>query len=171
VLSACAVSAPPYQAGNGNLALLAAASGARVGVGNVAASPAIGRPRIDLHAIDMKSSEGDYAACLRTALAADLSAAGLLDPASASQLSATLLRNEISAVRMQTHSGAIEARFVLTRDGRIVYDKLKHARLEWETHVLGAMDTMTARSQYPKLVGALLAQLYGDPDFVRALQG
>lgn len=114
----------------------------------------------------MKSPEGDYAACLGTALAADLSAAGLLDPASA-----TLLRNEISAVRMQAHSGAIEARFVLTRDGRIVYDKLKHARLERETHVLGAMDTMTARSQYPKLVGALLAQLYGDPDFVRALQG
>lgn len=106
MLSACAVSAPPCQADNGNLALLAAASGARVGVGNVAASPAIGRPRIDLHAIDMKSPEGDYAACLGTALATDLSAAGLLDPASASQLSATLLRNEISSEAGRRAAGA-----------------------------------------------------------------
>lgn len=170
LLSACALNAPRYHSIEDNLALLAAASGARVGVGMVTASPAIGPARIDLHAIDMKSPEGDYAAYLKTALAADLSAAGLLDPASASQLSATLLRNEISAVRMQTHSGAVEARFVLTREGTIVYDKLKHARLEWETHLLGTMDTVTARSQYPKLVGALLAQLYADPDFVRALR-
>lgn len=170
LLAACAISAPRYQAVDSNVALLKAAAGARAGVGTFTASPALGRSRIDLHAIDMKAPEGDYAAYLKAALAADLSAAGLLDAAAPAQVSATLLRNEISAVRMHTHSGAVEARFVVTRGGQPVYDKLKRAKLSWETHVVGGMDTVTARGQYPKLVAALLAELYGDPDFVQALQ-
>lgn len=170
LLGACAISAPRYQAADSNVALLKAAPAARAGVGTVTASPAIGQSRIDLHAIDMRAPEGDYAAYLKAALEADLSAAGLLDPAAPAQVSATLLRNEISAVRTQTHSGAVEARFVVTRGGKIVYDKLKRASASWETHVVSGMDTVTARGQYPKLVGALLAELYGDPDFVRVLQ-
>lgn len=170
LLAACAISAPPYQAIDSNVALLKAAPGARAGVGTVTASPAIGQSRIDLHAIDMRAPEGDYAAYLKTALEADLSAAGLFDAAAPAQVGATLLRNEISAVRMHTHSGAVEARFVVTRGGKPAYDKLKRASLSWETHAIGGMDTVTARSQYPKLVGALLAELYGDPDFVQALQ-
>jgi len=93
-----------------------------------------------------------------------------LDAAAPAPVSATLLRNEISAVRMHTQSGAVGARFVVTRGGQPVYDKLKRAKLSWETHVVGGMDTVTARGQYPKLVAALLAELYGDPDFVQALQ-
>jgi len=164
-LAACSISAPRYEASAANAALLKTATRASMGVGAVGASPAAGPSRMDLHAIGMKAPEGDYAAYLAAALSADLAAAGLLDPAARIQVSATLLRNEISAVRMQTHSGAVEARFVVTRDGKTVFDKLKRASARWETHVLGTMDTLAARNQYPLLVGALLRELYADPDF------
>ena len=87
------------------------------------------------------------------------------------ELSGVLLKNDMSvAVFKSRHSGEIEARFVLSVDGVVRYDKLIRAETSWEGVSYGAKAIEQGQLNYPLLVKDLLERLFSDPDFATAVK-
>ncbi|RYY93581.1 MAG: hypothetical protein EOO24_26495 [Comamonadaceae bacterium] len=110
-----------------------------------------------------------FAAYLRETLAADLRAAGLLDAASPVVITGELVDSRID-VPMGTApaSGAVSARFAVTRLGTKVYEREFTARSEWMTTFLGVETIPMAMGRYELLYRELAAMLLDDPSFQRA---
>ncbi|ATQ41022.1 hypothetical protein [Caulobacter mirabilis] len=112
---------------------------------------------------------GSFAGYLKTTLETELTAAGKLDAASGTTISGELTQSSV-ATPLPMSRGLVGARFRVTRDGKVLYEKELTASDEWESNFIGAvaipmaMDRYTAL--YPKLVGVLL----NDPEFRAALR-
>jgi len=85
-------------------------------------------------------------------------------------ISGVLMKNEMNTGVAMTGEGAIEARFVVKRDGAVRFDKLKKAAIQWDTNYFGAIAIPRARNEYTRLVQSLVTELFADPDFVAALK-
>lgn len=171
LLGGCAIKAPPYQPSIDNVQSLKQAPRAmRLGLFSVNAKAA-GAESIGLRGTGMASPVGgDYAAYLAEALRQELVMAGKLDAQSKIEISGMLLKNDIDATGFSTAQGEIEARFVVRNDGQIRYDRVKHAKLAWESSFAGAVAIPKAQQQYPLMVQALLAQLLADSEFRTAIK-
>lgn len=171
LMTGCSTTAPVYPASVNNLQALKAAKGTTVNVGPFTADgAAANNASIGLRAVQMTSPKGSYSNYLHDALVQDLTDAGLYDAKSGTQVTAVLLKNDISAAGVSTASGMIEARFTVSRDGKQLFDKTKHGALEWESHFVGNIAIDRAKNNYPNLVTAMLHDLYSDPDFINSLK-
>lgn len=118
----------------------------------------------------MVSAQGTFSKYLQNAIIQELTEARLLDPKSSVQLTAVLIKNDISAAGIISASGEIEAKFTITNGGKVTFGKVIRATTEWDSNFLGAIAIPRAQQNYPNLVTELLKQLYADRDFVAALK-
>lgn len=170
-LTGCTTTAPAYQMSVSNLQALKYASGTGVNVGQFSAEgAAANNDSITLRAMKMTSANGSYSKYLHEAVLQDLTEAGLIDVKSGIQITAVLVKNDISAAGISTASGAVEARFTVTNRGLTVFDKTKRGALAWDSHFMGDIAIARARDNYPNLVTALLHDLYSDPDFIKSIK-
>lgn len=106
----------------------------------------------------------DFAAYLGDTVAAQLQGAGKLDPASRLVLTGELLENDIDDGISEAR-GVVAARFVLTDQGRPVFDKVLKAEDRWPSNFVGAVAFQRALLGYGALPVRLAEQLMADPDF------
>jgi len=161
--------APTYAPGNDNLMALRAQPGARLAVDRFEAAPGVPNTRLGLRGNGMSGgSDGTYTTYLQQALEAELRNANRLDPESGSRISGVLLANELNAAGARTGTASIRARFVVTRDGVVAYDKPLQADHEWESSFIGAIAVPAAMENYVATLQKLIGVLLADPDFVEA---
>lgn len=169
-LAACVhAPAPAYQPGIANLQALRA-GGAPIGVDGFAAEAGVNDSRLGMRGNSMTGAgiDGAFSTYLQTALETELRNAGRLDAAAGLRLSGTLTENRLDANGSSIGRASVGARFVLTRDGRVVYDKVHSADHAWESSFLGAIAIPAAMQGYAATVQKLSGQLFADPDFVEA---
>lgn len=169
-LAACVhAPAPAYQPGVANLHALRAGT-TRIGVDDFAADAGVNDTRLGMRADAMTGggSDGAFSTYLQHALETELRNAGRLDTAADLRLSGTLTANRLDANGSSLGRASVGARFVLTREGRVVYDKVHRADHTWESSFLGALAIPAAMQGYAATVQKLTGRLFADPDFVEA---
>ena len=171
-LSGCAGPAPSYSPSVDNVERLKKANAASTKLG--AFVPKAGMENADaisLRAASMVSPVGkNFADYLAAALRSELELAKLYDPASAVEVSGTLLRNNVNAGGISTNDGQLEAQFVVKRNAEVRYDKVKKVTRQWDGAFAGAVAVPQAANNYPLMVQQLLAELFADPEFLQAIQ-
>ncbi|MCB2036597.1 MAG: hypothetical protein KDF56_06790 [Ottowia sp.] len=110
-----------------------------------------------------------FAKYLKEALAVDLAAAGLLDPASRRTIEADLTDSRLDVPSGQAE-GSVAARFSVTREGARMFDKELRASAQWEAPFVGAEAIPAALNQYGLLYRKLVRQLLEDREFQAALR-
>lgn len=170
--AACASVAPKYTPVPDNVNRLRDAGIGPVKLGEFKADPANAEAvnQLSIRGGAYSSPyEGSFVNYLREAVRQDLEDARLISPDSKVEVAGVLIRNELSA-GMSKGTAAIEARFTVTRDTKVRFDKTKSATHEWESSFVGAVAIPRAQQNYPVVVQQLLSQLYSDSDFVAALK-
>ncbi len=161
--------APAYQAGVANLNALRVGT-TPIGVDDVDAAIGVNDSRLGIRgsSITGSGSDGAFSTYLQQALETELRNAGRLDTASALRLSGTLTENSLDANGSSVGRASVGARFVLTRGGRVVYDKVHSVDHEWSSSFIGATAIPTAMQGYVATVQKLIGQLFADPAFVES---
>lgn len=169
-LAACVnTPAPAYQPGIANLQALRAGT-TLIGVDDFAADAGVNDSRFGIRASSMTGGgvDGAFSSYLQHALEIELRNAGRLDAAAGLRLSGTLTANRLDSAGSSVGHAWISARFVLTRDGRVVYDKVHNVDHEWEASFLGAIAIPAAMQGYSATVQKLAGRLFADPAFIEA---
>ncbi len=170
LLVGCSTPTPAYKVSIPNIQTLKNNNSANIGVGDFSAQSTANDSSIVVRASSMVSSKGTFASYVQDALTQELIDAKLFDPKSNIQVTAILIKNNISAASLVTNSAEIEARFVVKRDGNIVFDKAKYAQTQWDSSFLGAVAIPRARENYPGVVAELFKVLYADEAFLTAIK-
>ena len=172
-LVGCAGPAPNYAPSIDNVETLKQIQGApAVKTGAIAVTAGMpGAASLQLRANTMTSPVGkNYGDYIAAALRQELELAKLYNPQSGVEISGTLLKNNIDAGGISTNAGQIEARFVVTANGQVRFDKVKRIEKKWESSFVGAVAIPLAANNYPLMVQSLVAALVTDPDFVKAIR-
>jgi hypothetical protein len=172
-LVGCAGPAPNYAPSIDNVEALKKIEGAtpvKTGaIGVTAGMP--GAASLSLRANTMTSPVGsNYGDYIAAALRQELELAKLHNPQSGVEISGTLLKNNIDAGGISTNAGQIEARFVVTANGQVRFDKVKQVERKWESSFAGAVAIPLAANNYPLMVQSLVGALVTDPDFIKAIR-
>jgi len=171
-LVGCAGPAPNYAPSIDNVETLKKIEGASVKTGTIGVTAGMpGSAALNLRANTMTSPVGkNYGDYIAAALRQELELAKLYNPQSGVEISGTLIKNNIDAGGISTNAGQIEARFVVTANGQVRFDKVKRIERKWESSFAGAVAIPLAASNYPPMVQSLIAALVSDPDFVKAIR-
>lgn len=121
-----------------------------------------------LRGSSVSPANGSFAGQLRDELAAELGAAGLLDPKSGIVIEGQLTDSMVDAA-ISTGRGRLAARIQVRRDGKGLFDKEVVAEASWESSFVGAVAIPAAINQYGALYKTLVGKLFDDADFRRAL--
>jgi hypothetical protein len=106
---------------------------------------------------------------LHDSFAAQLGAVGRLDPGSPIHIGATLVENR-SGDGFTDGRAVLAARFIVTRDGVVVYDRVQRADIDWRNSFIGILAYEAAYRHYTALYPKLLETLFADPDFRAAVR-
>jgi hypothetical protein len=118
----------------------------------------------------MHSPVGDsFGIYLSNAMEQEFAVAGDLSPNAKFEVSGVLLKNDIDASGLSRGEGTISARFVVRRGSGTVYDSVKTATGSWDSSFMGVVAINNAIAAYPQIVQTLLAKLYADPVFMKAI--
>ncbi|WP_231878947.1 hypothetical protein [Collimonas arenae] len=172
VMTGCSVMAPQYSASIDNVQKLKDSGDYSAKVGAFTSKPGQGNVNpISLRGSSMNSPyQSSYAKYVEEAIKQELSLANKMAPNANAEVSGTLLKNDLDSSGFSTGTGDIEARFVVKKQGQILYDQVKSAHHEWPSSFAGAVAIPRAIQEYPNLVQKLLASLYADPAFLSALK-
>jgi hypothetical protein len=173
ILVGCAGPAPNYAPSIDNVeALKNNGAGASVKTGVIGVKPGMpGASAMTLRANSMTSPVGaHYGDYLAAALRQELELAKLYNPQAGTEITGTLLTNNINAGGIGTNEGQIEARFVVTANGQVRFDKVKKIERKWESSFAAAVAIPLAANNYPLMVQSLVGALVTDPDFIKAIR-
>ena len=167
VLVGCAGPAPHYAPSIDNVEMLKKSGMDPIKTGTVSVAPELKTGQsISIRANTMVSGVGNhYGDYLASALRQELELAKLYNAQSDTEVSGTLLRNDISAGGFSTNSGEIAARFVVKRGNQVRFDKVLQVQHEWEGSFAGAVAIPRAANNYPVMVQKLIGRLLADADF------
>ncbi|QWP75842.1 hypothetical protein J5226_19870 [Lysobacter sp. K5869] len=170
--AACvSMQATPYNVGMDSSAALARHTrGAPVNVGAFAAEPKLDRKALSVRGSTLNGgADGRFSTYLHDALQAELRSAGRLDPSAATGISGELLEQRLEGGGPSAPGTAqIKARFVVSRDGKTLYDRTLSQQHQWESSFIGAIAIPAAFDNYVTTVQKLLQQLFADPQFEQA---
>ncbi|WP_457445055.1 hypothetical protein [Roseateles sp. P5_E4] len=121
-----------------------------------------------LRGSSLSPAGGSFAGQLRDEIAAELTAAGLLDSKSKIVIEGQLTDSMVDA-GMSTGKGRLAAKIQIKREGKTVFDKEVIAESTWESSFVGAIALPAAINQYGALYKTLVGKLFDDADFKRAL--
>jgi len=172
-LTGCAGPAPNYAPSIDNVeALKKIGIGTMVKTGAIGVTPGMpGANAMTLRANTMTSPVGsNYGDYLAAALRQELELAKLYNPQAGVEISGTLIKNNIDAGGISTNAGQIEARFVVTANGQVRFDKVKRIERQWESSFAAAVAIPLAANNYPLMVQSLVSSLVTDPDFVKVIR-
>ena len=116
----------------------------------------------------LQPAGGSFSQQLKDTLIAELTAAGLHDPASKHVIEAELTDNQADPA-IGTGTGRLAAKFRVVRAGVPAFDKEFAVDAKWESSFIGAIAIPTAAREYSALYKALVAKLLEDGDFKAAL--
>jgi hypothetical protein len=170
--SGCAMIAPQYTASLDNVQSLKDSGNftAKVGEFTGSKNKAYNNP-ISIRGSTLASPyDSSYANYVAGALKQELSLAKKLSPDSSTEISGTVLKNDIDATGASVGWALIEARFIMKRGGEVRYDHVKSVKHEFPSSFAGAVAIPKAVQEYPVAVQKLLNQLYTDKAFVEALK-
>ncbi|MDH3979516.1 MAG: hypothetical protein OEU91_03275 [Gammaproteobacteria bacterium] len=104
-----------------------------------------------------------YSEYLKNALSEELKQSALWDTNANIVISGELLENEMDASGFSIGEADLSARFLVSRDGTEVYNKVHTIHHEWASSFVGAVAIPNAINNYPiavqKLIGALLLDI------------
>ena len=106
---------------------------------------------------------------LHDSLVAQLTAVGRHDPNSPIRIGGTIVENR-SGEGFSDGRAVLAARFTVRRDGKLIYDKVQRADIDWRSHIIGALAYMSAQQHYTALYAKLLETLFADPEFQSAVR-
>lgn len=170
--SGCSMMAPQYSVSIENVQKLKEAGNISAKVGKFDSNV----DRANANPISLRGSslmspyENSYAAYLAEAIKQELSLAGKLKSDVDIEISGGLLKNDIDASGFSTATGDIEAKFIVKKGEKVLYSQIKTIHHEWESSFAGAVAIPRAQQEYTVLVQRLLATLYADQDFMKALK-
>lgn len=121
-----------------------------------------------LRGSSLSPTNGSFAGQLRDEIAAELGAAGLLDPKSKSVIEGQLTDSMVDA-GMSAGKGRLAAKIQVKREGKTLFDKEVVAEAAWESSFVGAIALPAAINQYGALYKTLVGKLFDDADFKRAM--
>jgi hypothetical protein len=130
--------------------------------------PAMDTSLSGLRGNSLAPAKGTWSQLLKDTVLAELTAAGLVDPASSLVIEGLLTDSKVDAA-IGTGTGRLAARFIVKNGSRVAYDKELAADAQWESSFVGAVAIPAAMNQYGALYKSLVAKLVDDPDFRRAL--
>jgi hypothetical protein len=170
--SGCSMMAPQYSASLTNVQALKDGGDFSAKVGEFSATKDPGNVNpISIRGSSLSSPYGgSYALYLAEAVKQELSLAGKLSSGADVEISGVLQKNDLDGSGFSKGAGVIEARFVVKKSGQVRYDQVKLVNTEWESSFVGAVAIPKAQQEYPVLVQKLLAALYADPAFIKALK-
>lgn len=121
-----------------------------------------------LRGSSVSAEGGSFAQYLQAVLVAELKAAGLYDDKAQARIGGQLVDSQLDAA-VSTGTGRLAARFTVHRDGRLIFDKELSIDEKWESSFIGAVALPEAINRYGQFYKRLVAKLFNDPDFRRAL--
>lgn len=166
-LSGCALTAPVYSPSMDNVSALNNMGDVKAKVGEFASSSPT---TLSIRGNPMSSPVGNYDAYLADALRKELSLANKLALNGDTLVTGNLVKNELDGSGFSTGTASISAHFVVTKGGVAVYDGVKTVDNSWESSFVGATAIPAAINGYHSTVQKLLASLYADPDFAKAIK-
>lgn len=111
-----------------------------------------------------------YAAYIAKALEDQLKKANLLNKNADTVISGELLTDNVDGSGTSTGESDISARFVVTKKGNVLYNKIHTRHHEWESSFVGYTAAQNTLQNYPVAVQKLIKTLVNDPDFRKSLQ-
>lgn len=170
-LAGCSTQLGPPTASLDNVQRLRSAGVMPVALGEFtlgAGAPARVDQGISIRGLTVGSGQGGMAGHLKATLAAELLAAGLLDPRSSAVIHAQLTDSEVDAA-IREGTGRLAARFSVYRDGREVWARDIAVTATWPSSFVGVEAASAAINEYGLLHRKLVAKLIDDPGFRAAL--
>ncbi|MCE3288270.1 MAG: hypothetical protein K0R83_282 [Caulobacter sp.] len=119
--------------------------------------------------VKVQAFGGSFSGYMRAAVESQLARAGKLDPNSGLELTGFLLKREVHS--NDPADGTVSARFVLKRDGVVVYEKTHTATDQWKSTFAAAEAVPDAIYRFYTLYDAMAQSLLLDPEFVAAAKG
>jgi hypothetical protein len=169
--AACAQVAPPYQTSIQNVQTLRDSGIRQVKVGQFTAGNEANNESISLRGSPMSSPvNGKYTDYLAEAMRAEFRAAMLYQDGAALQIGGVMLKNDVDVSGLSEASAEMEVQVVVRQGEQVRYDRVKYARLKFESSFAGAVAVPAGVRAYPGLVQQFLADLFSDKDFISALK-
>lgn len=167
-----AVKLPAPTASADNVQQLRSAAPAPLQTGKfaLAAGKDAGMDKIQggLRGSTVEAQSGSFSQYLKDQLLAELKAAGVYDERSTTVIEAQLTDSKLDAA-IGTGTGRLAARFTVTRDGKKVYDKELAVSESWDSSFVGAVALPEAINRYGSFYRKLIAELFKDPEFRKAV--
>jgi len=165
------LNAGPYSPNYESLDQLRKAQPGKVAVADVKpGDPKAPVNQITLRGSSMGTAQGSFANYLRDAVVADMKELTVYDPQAGTRIDVTMLKNDIDVSGLSTGTGVIEIDLSVTRGAEKRLSKRYAANTSFESSFVGAVAIPKGLAEYPVLVRALLAKVYSDPEFVKAVQ-
>lgn len=161
--------APPYAADYETLDRLEATRPGPVAL--TKAQPTEAEDKVNtvrLRSARLLSPSGSFAQYLQDALMRDLSEISVYDPKAPTRIAARILVNEID-LGVINGTGRMDVEVTVTRDGTQRLRKTYRAETAFDSSYASIVAVPAGQAAYPRLVRALLRQVYADPQFVAAI--
>lgn len=162
-----------HQASLTNIQALRAADITTASVGEFKLAPTA-KPAID-RSISVRGSQlsspndKSFALYLKDSLTTELQAAGKYDAGSPTVITGQLTENQLNA-GVSTASAVLGAKFAVARGGRTLFEKTLRQESTWESSFVGVVAIPEAINQYTEMYTKLLASLFADDEFKRAMK-
>jgi len=161
--------APPYAADYETLDKLEATRPGMVALAK--AQPTDAEEKVNtvrLRSARLLSPSGSFAQYLQDAMMRDLGEISVYDPKAPTRIAARVLVNEID-LGVINGSGRMEVEITVTRDTTQRLRKTYRAETAFDSSYASIVAVPAGQAAYPRLVRALLRQVYADPQFVAAI--
>lgn len=161
--------APPYAADYETLDRLEAARPGMVALAKAQPSDANDKVNtVRLRSARLLSPSGSFAQYLQDAMMRDLGEISVYDPKAPTRIAARVLVNEID-LGVINGAGRMEVEITVTRDATQRLRKTYRAETAFDSSYASIVAVPAGQAAYPRLVRALLRQVYADPQFVAAI--
>ncbi|RRH88128.1 hypothetical protein EH244_15300 [Variovorax beijingensis] len=168
--SGCAqLAAPPYAADYEALDRLEAARPGMVAVAKVQPTDPNDKVNtLSLRRAKLLSPSGTFAQYLEDALMRDLGEISAYDPKAPTRIAARILVNELD-LGVINGTGRMDVEVVVTRASAQRLRKTYRGELAFDSSYANIVAVPAGQAAYPRLVRALLRQVYADPQFIAAI--
>ncbi|MET3393028.1 2-hydroxychromene-2-carboxylate isomerase [Variovorax sp. 1140] len=161
--------APPYAADYETLDKLEATRPGMVALAKAQPSDANDKVNtVRLRSARLLSPSGSFAQYLQDAMMRDLGEISVYDPKAPTRIAARVLVNEID-LGVINGAGRMEVEITVTRDATQRLRKTYRAETAFDSSYASIVAVPAGQAAYPRLVRALLRQVYADPQFVAAI--
>jgi hypothetical protein len=170
LLAGCAqLAAPPYAADYEALDRLEATRPGMVAVAKVQPTdPSDNINSLSLRRAKLLSPSGTFAQYLEDALMRDLGEISAYDPKAPTRIAARILVNELD-LGVINGTGRMDVEVVVTRASTQRLRKTYRGEIAFDSSYANIVAVPAGQAAYPRLVRALLRQVYADPQFIAAI--